>query len=44
MRVGTRPYGGEWRDITAETISTIKGEIASLERTIQGVVAEQDLP
>jgi len=43
MQVGTRPYGGEWRDTTAETINTIKGEIASIERTIQNVIAEQGL-
>jgi hypothetical protein len=43
MRVGTRPYGGEWRDTTDETIASIKGEIASLQRTIDNVIAEQGL-
>jgi hypothetical protein len=43
MRVGTRPYGGEWRDTTDETIASIKREIASLQRTIDNVIAEQGL-
>jgi hypothetical protein len=42
-QVRTRPYGGEWRDITAETIATMKGEIASLQRTIDNVITEQGL-
>jgi hypothetical protein len=43
MHVGTRPYGGEWRDTTEETIASIKGEIASLERVIRSVITEQGL-
>jgi hypothetical protein len=44
MRVGTRPYGGEWRDITNATTASIKKEIASLQRTIDHVIAEQGVP
>jgi hypothetical protein len=43
MRVGTRPYGGVWGDTTDATIAQIKGEIASLQRTIDKVIAEQGL-
>lgn len=43
MYLGTRPRGGVWRDITAKTITSIKGEIATLQRTIDGVIAEQGL-
>jgi hypothetical protein len=43
MRVGTRPYGGEWRDTTDETIRTMKGEIASLQKTIDSVIVDQGL-
>jgi hypothetical protein len=43
MRVGEKPPGGAWRDTTAERIAQIKGEIASLQRTIDNVIAEQGL-
>lgn len=42
-RERTRPYGGEWGDTTDATIAQIKGEIASLQRTIDNVIAEQGL-
>lgn len=43
MRVRTRPPGGVWGDTTEATITQIKGEIASLQRTIDRVTAEQNL-
>jgi hypothetical protein len=43
MRVGTRPRGGVWGDTTDATIAQIKGEIASLRRTIDRVITEQKL-
>jgi hypothetical protein len=43
MRIATRPYGGVWGDTTDATIAQIKGEIASLQRTIDNVIAEQGL-
>jgi hypothetical protein len=43
MRVGTRPSGGVWGDTTDATIAQIKGEITSLQRTIDKVIAEQGL-
>ncbi len=42
-RVGKGPAGGPMQDCTDETIATIKGEIASIQRTINHVVAEQGL-
>ncbi len=35
MRVGRKPTNGQWEDFTDERIATIKGEIASIEKTIQ---------
>ena len=43
MRVGIGPPGGPMQDCTDERIATIKGEIASLQRTIDNVIAEQGL-
>jgi hypothetical protein len=43
MRVQTRPLGGVWGDTTDATIVQIKDEIASLQRTIGRVIAEQKL-
>ncbi len=43
MRVGRRPPGGIWEDFTEERIATINGEIGSLQRTIDRVIAEQGL-
>jgi hypothetical protein len=43
MRVGTRPYGGEWGDTTDATIASIRAEIASLQRTIDNVIKERGL-
>jgi predicted transcriptional regulator len=43
MRVWRGPRGATPTDITDERISTIKGEIASLQRTIDQVIAEQGL-
>jgi hypothetical protein len=43
MRIGKGPAGGPMHDCTDETIATINGEIASLQRTIDYVIAEQGL-
>jgi hypothetical protein len=43
MRIARGPMGGPMQDFTAERISAIKGEIASLQRTIDHVIAEQGL-
>jgi hypothetical protein len=43
MRIGTRTVGGIWRDITEQHVASIRGEIASLERTIQSVIAQQEM-
>jgi hypothetical protein len=43
MRIGTRPPGGTWRDITDHHVASIRGDIASLERTIQSVIAQQEM-
>ncbi len=43
MRVGRRSPGGIWEDFTEERIATINGEVASLQRTIDRVIAEQGL-
>ena len=43
MRICRGMAGGPLRDITGERIATIKDEIASLERAIRFVIAEQAL-
>jgi len=43
MRLGTRALGQTWRDITDQHLATVRGELASLERTIQSVIAQQDM-
>jgi polyhydroxyalkanoate synthesis regulator phasin len=34
MRIGERPYGGTWSDVTDREITSLKGDIASREQTI----------
>lgn len=34
MRIGERPYGGTWSDVTDREIASLKGDIASREQTI----------
>jgi polyhydroxyalkanoate synthesis regulator phasin len=34
MRIGERPYGGCWSDVTDREIASLKGDIASREQTI----------
>jgi len=34
MRIGERPYGGCWSDVTDREIAFLKGDIASREQTI----------
>jgi polyhydroxyalkanoate synthesis regulator phasin len=34
MRIGERPYGGTWSDVTDQEITSLKGDIASREQTI----------
>jgi hypothetical protein len=41
MHVGVRPFGGNWTDITERRIAAIKGEIDSLESTIEFVTTQQ---
>jgi polyhydroxyalkanoate synthesis regulator phasin len=33
-RIRERPYGGSWSDVTDREIASLKGDIASRERTI----------
>jgi len=34
MRIGQRPFGGSWSDVTNQEIASLKDEISSRERTI----------
>jgi hypothetical protein len=43
MRVGKGPSGTPLLDCTDDTIASIEAEIASLQRTIDQVIAEQGL-
>jgi hypothetical protein len=40
MRIGERPPGGGWSDVTDREIELLKGDISSRERTIAGVEDE----
>jgi hypothetical protein len=39
-RLGERPFGGEWSDITDKEISLLKREISSRQRTIGNLEKE----
>jgi polyhydroxyalkanoate synthesis regulator phasin len=41
MRIGQRPSGGSWSDVTDQEVASLKDEISSRERTIAGL--EQEL-
>jgi hypothetical protein len=43
MRIARGPAGGPMQDITDQRIMTIRGEIASLQRVIDHVIAEQGI-
>jgi predicted RNase H-like nuclease (RuvC/YqgF family) len=42
-RLGERPYGGEWSDITDREISLLKREISSRQRTIGNLEKELEI-
>jgi polyhydroxyalkanoate synthesis regulator phasin len=41
MRIGQRPFGGSWSDVTDQEVASLKDEISSRERTIARL--EQEL-
>jgi hypothetical protein len=40
MRLGEKPFGGSWSDVTDREIALLKSDISSRERTIAGLEEE----
>jgi hypothetical protein len=44
MRIGEKPYGGTWSDVTDREIKLLKQDISSRERTIARLEEEFRIP